>query len=138
MPGQMSPPLARILQPHRSLKVAEQAELSRCPRSHSGTDVPSLACILQHPWFVESGGGATQMITALVPLFVPATGMRRPPAHTALPESAVAEEWLRLGTRAACEGNREDARYYFAQAVRSDLDNARAWLYLGGVADDPA
>src|SRR4051794_9988291 len=78
------------------------------------------------------------MITALVPLFVPATGARRQQTHSVLPESAVAEEWLRLGARAACEGKREDARYYFVQAVRSDLDNTRAWLYLGGVADDPA
>lgn len=50
----------------------------------------------------------------------------------------VAYEWLRLGVRSALEGNREDARYYFVQAVRTDLDFARAWLYLGGVADDPA
>src|SRR5579859_1858843 len=50
----------------------------------------------------------------------------------------MAYEWLRLGVRAALEGNREDARYYFVQAVRTDLDFARAWLYLGGVADDPA
>jgi tetratricopeptide (TPR) repeat protein len=78
------------------------------------------------------------MFTALVPLFVAATGTRRQQTHAPLPESAVAEEWLRLGTHAACEGNREDARYYFVQAVRSDLDNTRAWLYLGGVADDPA
>lgn len=51
---------------------------------------------------------------------------------------AMAYEWLRLGVRAALEGAREDARYYFVQAVRTDLDCARAWLYLGGVADDPA
>jgi hypothetical protein len=50
----------------------------------------------------------------------------------------VAYEWLRLGVRAALEDNREDARYYFVQAVRTDLNFARAWLYLGGVADDPA
>ena len=36
------------------------------------------------------------------------------------------------------KATREDARYYFVQAVRTDLDFARAWLYLGGVADDPA
>src|SRR6476646_5205701 len=51
---------------------------------------------------------------------------------------AMAYEWVRLGVRAALEGAREDARYYFVQAVRTDLDCARAWLYLGGVADDPA
>jgi tetratricopeptide (TPR) repeat protein len=50
----------------------------------------------------------------------------------------MAYEWLRLGVRAALDGAREDARYYFVQAVRTDLDCARAWLYLGGVADDPA
>jgi hypothetical protein len=50
----------------------------------------------------------------------------------------MAVEWLRLGVRAALDGNREDARYYFVQAVRTDLNFARAWLYLGGVADDPA
>ncbi|HUS15106.1 MAG TPA: hypothetical protein VM536_08835 [Chloroflexia bacterium] len=50
----------------------------------------------------------------------------------------MAYEWLRLGVRAALENNREDARYYFVQAVRTDLDFARAWLYLGGIADDPA
>ncbi len=51
---------------------------------------------------------------------------------------AMAYEWLRLGVRAAVEGNREDARYYFVQAVRTDLNLGRAWLYLGGVADDAA
>lgn len=50
----------------------------------------------------------------------------------------VGAEWLRLGARAALDGNREDARYFFVQAVRSDINNPRAWLYLGGVADDPA
>ena len=50
----------------------------------------------------------------------------------------MAYEWLRLGVRAALDGNREDARYYFVQAVRTDLNFGRAWLYLGGLADDPA
>ncbi|MGI8586663.1 MAG: hypothetical protein ACR2M0_03120 [Chloroflexia bacterium] len=50
----------------------------------------------------------------------------------------MAYEWLRLGVQAALEDNREDARYYFVQAVRNDLNYARGWLYLGGVAEDPA
>src|SRR5689334_11905770 len=76
------------------------------------------------------------MIPALLSLFTP-TAPRRGTARPA-PPAPVAAEWLRLGVRAAIEDNREEARYYFVQAVRSDLDSARAWLYLGGVADDPA
>ena len=79
------------------------------------------------------------MVTAILAL-ITSTGTagatrRRTPQVT---PADVAAEWLRLGARAALEGNREDARYYFVQAVRSDIDNPRAWLYLGGVADDPA
>ena len=55
---------------------------------------------------------------------------------TGLPD--MAREWLRLGEKAAAAGQRADARYYFVQAVRNNTDDARAWLYLGGVAEDPA
>ena len=75
------------------------------------------------------------MISAMIPLSVP--GARRQRTRNVETEM-VAQEWLRLGTRAAIEGQRGDARYYFVQAVRSDMENIRAWLYLGGVADDPA
>jgi tetratricopeptide (TPR) repeat protein len=73
----------------------------------------------------------------MTPSSAAANETRKRRVTTATP-AEVAEEWLRLGSRAAVEGNREDARYYFVQAVRSDMDNPRAWLYLGGVADDPA
>ncbi|MDQ2808520.1 MAG: hypothetical protein M3Z04_16670, partial [Chloroflexota bacterium] len=66
---------------------------------------------------------------------------RRPFGQSAGVDTGVdpmAYEWLHLGVRAALDSNREDARYYFVQAVRTDLNFARAWLYLGGVADDPA
>ena len=66
---------------------------------------------------------------------------RRPfgqPAGVDTGVDPMAYEWLHLGVRAALDSNREDARYYFVQAVRTDLNFARAWLYLGGVADDPA
>ncbi len=66
---------------------------------------------------------------------------RRPfgqPAGVDLGVDPMAYEWLHLGVRAALDSNREDARYYFVQAVRTDLNFARAWLYLGGVGDDPA
>jgi tetratricopeptide (TPR) repeat protein len=75
------------------------------------------------------------MISAIIPLSVPGVRTRRARSTTT---GDVAQEWLRLGTRAAIEGQRHDARYYFVQAVRSDMENPRAWLYLGGVADDPA
>ncbi len=66
---------------------------------------------------------------------------RRPfgqPAGVDTGVDPMAYEWLHLGVRSALDGNHEDARYYFVQAVRTDLNFARAWLYLGGVADDPA
>jgi len=66
---------------------------------------------------------------------------RRPfgqPAGVDLGVDPMAYEWLHLGVRAALDSNREDARYYFVQAVRTDLNFARAWLYLGGVAEDAA
>jgi Tfp pilus assembly protein PilF len=77
------------------------------------------------------------MISAMIPLSVPGAGARSRRARS-LDSEGVAQEWLRLGTRAAVDGQRSDARYYFVQAVRSDIENPRAWLYLGGVADDPA
>src|SRR5690242_3568898 len=89
--------------------------------------------------FVANSGGCRTMVMAILGLLSsPATaGNTRRRAPMTAPAD-VAAEWLHLGARAALEGNREDARYYFVQAVRSDMDNPRAWLYLGGVADDPA
>jgi tetratricopeptide (TPR) repeat protein len=78
------------------------------------------------------------MVTAILSLITSTgTAGARRRSSQATPAD-VAAEWLRLGSRAALEGNREDARYFFVQAVRSDINNPRAWLYLGGVADDPA
>ena len=77
------------------------------------------------------------MFIGLLAPFVPPAAARKRRA-IATPPATVAHEWLRLGVRAALDGQREEARYYFVQAVRSDLENPRAWLYLGGVADDPA
>lgn len=77
------------------------------------------------------------MISAMIPLSVPNARARNRRGQS-FDSEGVAHEWLRLGTRAALDGQRSDARYYFVQAVRSDMESARAWLYLGGVADDPA
>jgi tetratricopeptide (TPR) repeat protein len=77
------------------------------------------------------------MISAILPLSVP-NARARNRRVSSFDTDGVAQEWLRLGTRAALDGHRSDARYYFVQAVRSDMESARAWLYLGGVADDPA
>lgn len=77
------------------------------------------------------------MISAMIPLSVPNARRQNRRARNLSSES-VAQEWLRLGTQASVDGHRSDARYYFVQAVRSDMENPRAWLYLGGVADDPA
>ncbi len=49
-----------------------------------------------------------------------------------------AQRWLSLGVNSAIAGQRDKARYCFTQAVRADEQNARAWLYLAGVAGDPA
>ncbi len=77
------------------------------------------------------------MISAMIPLSVP-NARRQNRRARSLDSESVAQEWLRLGTRSSLDGHRSDARYYFVQAVRSDMENPRAWLYLGGVADDPA
>lgn len=55
-----------------------------------------------------------------------------------LPDYEAAGRWLKLGVSAALAGQREQARYCFTQAVRANDQNARAWLYLAGVAADPA
>ncbi len=54
------------------------------------------------------------------------------------PDYAAGQRWLRLGVNAALADQRDKARYCFTQAVRADESNARAWLYLAGVAGDPA
>src|SRR5689334_4086293 len=79
--------------------------------------------------FVANSGGCRTMVMAILGLLSsPATaGNTRRRAPMTAPAD-VAAEWLHLGARAALEGNREDARYYFVQAVRSDMDNPRAWL----------
>lgn len=44
---------------------------------------------------------------------------------------------IQEGIRALQAGQREEARGYFAQAVREDRQNEDAWLYLGLALDDP-
>ncbi|MFN8418321.1 MAG: hypothetical protein U0528_03600 [Anaerolineae bacterium] len=46
-------------------------------------------------------------------------------------------EQIQEGIRALQAGQREEARGYFAQAVREDRQNEDAWLYLGLTLDDP-
>jgi tetratricopeptide (TPR) repeat protein len=55
-----------------------------------------------------------------------------------LPDRAAAQRWLKLGVNSAIAGQRDKARYCFTQAVRADDQNTRAWLYLAGVAGEPA
>ena len=60
------------------------------------------------------------------------------PAAPPQPDREAAQRWLMLGVSSAVAGQRDKARYCFTQAVRADDQNARAWLYLAGVAGDPA
>lgn len=54
------------------------------------------------------------------------------------PNPEAAQRWLQLGVTSAVAGQRDKARYCFTQAVRANDSNMRAWLYLAGVAGDPA
>jgi hypothetical protein len=45
---------------------------------------------------------------------------------------------LRRGIHAANAGDLSRARYYFLRAIALDGDNLSAWLYLAGIAGDPA
>jgi hypothetical protein len=61
------------------------------------------------------------------------------PAPAALDdEDDDSRELVRRGARAAADGDRGRARYYFLKAIAADSENTRAWLYYGGVADDPS
>ncbi len=68
-------------------------------------------------------------------------GSAAPPPASATPRPSdreAAQRWVKLGVSSAVAGQHDKARYCFTQAVRADDHNARAWLYLGGVAGDPA
>lgn len=48
-----------------------------------------------------------------------------------------AQELVERGIAAAYAGDKEGARIYFLQALEIDENNEEAWLWRGGLADDP-